>query len=169
MSAIQRFSLKYPVCSHHHLLLIGTLLFFHLAEASWIEAFKASKDKWAVLGCAHLLVNWFERARDACLLRRHILLLAVMVYIEEHLLVLKTGSLHEIALELDELVFTSGRARIKYKNNSVGALLDWTPTAFVAPISWYIPKFNVDLAEDAGRGRCIFLKLHNSENQKMFS
>ena len=74
----------------------------------------------------------------------------MIVHIEEHLRVAQTSSLHEVALELSELIFASRRARVEHEYDSVGSFLDGTPTSFIAPIARNVPQLDVHLAQEAG-------------------
>ena len=53
------------------------------------------------------------------------------------------------------------RGWIEDKDNAVSAFLNWSPTLLVAPIARYVPEFNVNFSEDAGRRGSVLLILNN--------
>ena len=85
----------------------------------------------------------------------------MVVDVEEHLLVLQARCLHEVSLELGQLILASGRGWVEHKNDSVGALLNGTPALLVAPITRDVPELNVHLAEDASGSGSVFLELND--------
>ncbi len=150
------------IWSDHHLLLFTSLLFFHLSEAACVEALEATKYKGAVLGSAHLFINWLEWARYTCLSwGLAILSLTMVVYIEEHWLVLETSSLHESFLELSKLIFALRWGRVKHKDDSMGSLLDWAPTLLIAPITGNVPEFDVNFSKNSSWSWRILFILNN--------
>ena len=54
-----------------------------------------------------------------------------------------------------------GRRWVQDEDDSVGTLLNRSPTLLVAPITGDIPELYVHLAENAGRRRGILLILNN--------
>ena len=87
----------------------------------------------------------------------------MIVHIEEHLRIAQTCSLHKVALELSELVFTSRRARVEHKYDTMGSFLDRTPASFIAPIARDIPQLNMHLAQEPGRSRHVLLEFDYSD------
>ena len=86
-----------------------------------------------------------------------------MVHIEEHLLIAKTCSLHERALEVHQVVLASWRVRVENINDAVCVLHDGTPGLLVSPVTRHVPELDVDFAENAGRGWRISLQLKDSD------
>ena len=150
--------------SHHHLLLLRSLLLLHLPKAASVEPLKTSKDEGGVISAAHLLVNWLKWSWHTSLHWLRGTTLFVMVNIEEQLLCWQTSRLLEGALELYELVLTVGWGRVEDKDDAVGAFLNRSPAFLIAPITWNIPELNVDFAENAGRCRSVLLVLNDSIN-----
>ena len=90
----------------------------------------------------------------------------MVVNVQKHLVVGQASALHECALELDELVFTSGRGRVEHENDSMGALLHRAPSLLVTPVTRDIPELNVHFAEDAGLSGSVLLVLNNPSVQR---
>ena len=53
------------------------------------------------------------------------------------------------------------RGGIEDEDDAVGAFLNWSPALLVAPIARYVPEFNVNFSEDAGRRGSVLLILNN--------
>lgn len=88
----------------------------------------------------------------------------MVVHKEERLLGSQTRCLHESALELHQLVLTSGGTRVQHKDDSIGVLLDRTPAFLVAPITRHVPELNINVpSEDASVVWRSLLKLDDSE------
>ena len=157
-----RYVVEFNCWSDHHLLLLTPLLFFHLSEAACVEALEATKYKGAVLSSAHLFIDRLEWTRHTGLSwRLAILSLAMVVYIEEHGLVLETCSLHECFLELSKLVFALRWSRVKHKDDSMGSFLDWAPALLIAPITRDVPEFDVDFSKNSSWSWCILFVLND--------
>ena len=87
----------------------------------------------------------------------------VVVHKEERLLGIQARGLHEVALELHQLVLASWGARVQHKDDTIGVLLDGTPALLVAPISRHIPELYIDVStEDASMIGRSLLKLNDS-------
>ena len=89
-----------------------------------------------------------------------------MVHIEEHLLIAKTRSLHERALEVHQVVLSSRRVGIENIDDAVCVLHDGTPCLLISPVTRHIPELDVDFAKNACRGWRISLQLKDSDQKK---
>ena len=60
------------------------------------------------------------------------------------------------------------RGGIEDEDDAVGTFLNRSPALLVAPIARYVPEFNVNFSEDAGRRGSVLLILNNPTHTNEF-